>query len=294
MTDQTITVLSLGAGVQSTVLALMLANGKPDWPTPDAAIFADTGWEPKGIYAHLDWLEEKLPYPVYRVSKGHRLQDRVRANLNNSGKEGFIDIPRFMTNDKGEGQFQGRRQCTSRYKIEPIKRKIRELLGAPGRQRVKKGTWALQMFGISTDEATRMRDADVQYIQNSYPLIDLRMSRKDCLSWWEDNYPGRTLRKSACVGCPFHSGREWLEIRELEPEQFADACNIDAEIRLYGPDDAEIFLHARRMPLAQAVDEDARRLVKDTARTNEKERIKELANSQLDLWSEECTGYCGV
>lgn len=38
-------VLSLGAGVQSTTLALMAAHGEIG-PMPDCAIFADTGWEP--------------------------------------------------------------------------------------------------------------------------------------------------------------------------------------------------------------------------------------------------------
>lgn len=43
-------VLSLGAGVQSTTLVLMAAHGVVG-PMPDCAIFADTGWEPKAVYA---------------------------------------------------------------------------------------------------------------------------------------------------------------------------------------------------------------------------------------------------
>ena len=46
-------VLSLGAGVQSTTLALMAARRDID-PMPDCAIFADTGWEPEAVYDHLD------------------------------------------------------------------------------------------------------------------------------------------------------------------------------------------------------------------------------------------------
>jgi hypothetical protein len=38
-------VLSLGAGVQSTTLALLAAHGEVG-PMPDCAIFADTRWEP--------------------------------------------------------------------------------------------------------------------------------------------------------------------------------------------------------------------------------------------------------
>lgn len=45
-------VLSLGAGVQSTTLALMAAHGAVG-PTPDCAVFADTGCEPRAVYRHL-------------------------------------------------------------------------------------------------------------------------------------------------------------------------------------------------------------------------------------------------
>lgn len=44
--------LSLGAGVQSTTMALMAAHGEIG-PMPDCAIFADTGWEPRAVYDHL-------------------------------------------------------------------------------------------------------------------------------------------------------------------------------------------------------------------------------------------------
>ena len=52
-------ILSLGAGVQSSTLALMAARG--DIKPPKAAIFADTGWEPAKVYDYLEWLEEQLP-----------------------------------------------------------------------------------------------------------------------------------------------------------------------------------------------------------------------------------------
>ena len=42
-------ILSLGAGVQSSALALMFAKGELT-PMPAGAIFADTGAEPKYVY----------------------------------------------------------------------------------------------------------------------------------------------------------------------------------------------------------------------------------------------------
>lgn len=65
-------VLSLGAGVQSTTLALMAAHGEIG-PMPDCAIFADTGWEPQAVYEYLEWLTSGnvLPFPVHIVSAGN-------------------------------------------------------------------------------------------------------------------------------------------------------------------------------------------------------------------------------
>jgi len=61
-TEPTLRVLSLGAGVQSSVMALMAAHG--ELPRINCAIFADTQWEPKAIYEHLDWLETVVSNPL--------------------------------------------------------------------------------------------------------------------------------------------------------------------------------------------------------------------------------------
>ena len=57
-------IISLGAGVQSTTMALMAAHGEIE-PMPDCAIFADTGDEPQAVYDHLAWLMSGnvLPFP---------------------------------------------------------------------------------------------------------------------------------------------------------------------------------------------------------------------------------------
>jgi hypothetical protein len=48
-------------------MALMAAKGELT-PMPVAAIFADTQGEPQSVYKWLDWLENQLPFPVYRVA----------------------------------------------------------------------------------------------------------------------------------------------------------------------------------------------------------------------------------
>ena len=77
-------ILSLGAGVQSSTLALMIARG--ELPPIDAAIFADTGWEPPKVYLWLDWLEKQLPFPVHRVQRGNLRQDALNRSKPASGR----------------------------------------------------------------------------------------------------------------------------------------------------------------------------------------------------------------
>jgi len=233
-------ILSLGAGVQSTVMALLADRGVIE--KPDCAIFADTGWEPEGVYEHLDWLESELSYPVYRVSAGN-IRDDVIQGKNSTGQR-FAGMPFFLA---GEMAGMGRRQCTMEYKISPIQKKVRELLGYEPRKRIPENS-AIQYIGISTDEIQRMKDSRVKWIKHQWPLIDLRMSRSDCLAWFARYYPGRTLAKSSCIGCPYHSDDEW---RALTPEQFEDACQFDEAIRDYPKMDAKQYLHRSCIPLRE-------------------------------------------
>lgn len=119
-------IISLGAGVQSSTMALMASHGEIT-PMPDCAIFADTGAEPKRVYEWLDWLETQLPFPVYRVMHGEGLLANLMLEIKRSGKKDrFVSIP-FFTDSHNGGMV--RRQCTKEYKITPIEKKVRELVG---------------------------------------------------------------------------------------------------------------------------------------------------------------------
>lgn len=244
--------LSLGAGVQSTVLALMTASG--ELPRVDGAIFADTGWEPKRVYEHLDRLRGELSragVPVHVVSNGNLRADAIDP------AHRYASIPYFVRNPDGS-EGMGRRQCTSEYKLSPINRKVRELLGAtpPDFRRVPKGHHAEQWIGFSADEVGRVSDKDgVSYITKRYPLLDLGMDRRACERWLEVNgWSG--VSKSACIGCPFHGNRQWRELRDNHPAEWADAVAFDEAIRKGGarglPANGEAFLHRSRVPLPLA------------------------------------------
>jgi hypothetical protein len=247
-----LTVLSLGAGVQSTVLALMAAEGI--LPKPDAMIFADTGWEPRRVYEHLDRLAEvtwAAGIRLHRVSSGNLRDDAINP------AHRYASVPYFVRNaDSSEGM--GRRQCTSEYKLSPITRKVRAMLGAipPDYRRVPKGNHAEQWIEFSADEIGRVSDQNgVSYITKRYPLIEMGMDRKACQRWLTSR-GWTSVEKSACIGCPYHGNAQWRDMRDNHPDEWADAVAFDASIRKGGarglPLNGEAFLHRSRVPLQLA------------------------------------------
>lgn len=252
-------VLSLGAGVQSTTLLLMAVEGELQL---DCAIFADTGWEPAAVYTHLDWLvdqSQRAGIPVHRVTGGDLRNDALAGK-----SEAWLPL-HVRGGDRPQAQL--RRQCTSHYKIMPIKKKLRELGGGPKNP-------VTVVKGISLDEFQRMRDSDVKYIRHEYPLVDRRMTRGGCLLWLaRHGYPQPP--KSACIGCPFHNTAGWRDIKGNEQE-WADATAFDGAMRLFRKDGAETFLHFQAIPLV------------DVDLATEQDR------GQLDMFDSECAGVCGV
>jgi len=66
-------ILSLGAGVQSSVLLLKVLHEEIE--PVDYAIFADTGNEPEKVYKWLDYLEDLVQNKIEII--------RVKNNVNN-------------------------------------------------------------------------------------------------------------------------------------------------------------------------------------------------------------------
>lgn len=271
--NKKLTVISLGAGVQSSVMALMAAKGQIE-PMPDAAIFADTLSEPAHIYEWLDWLQTQLPFPIYRVSIGS-----LRDDLIASSKTGVrvANPPLFLKTPTSDGMLF--RQCTSDYKIAPIHKKLREMIGLKPRQRAPKEVVVEQWLGISQDEIQRMKMSRDKWVENRWPLIEMRMSRIHCLQWMENNGYNELPKKSACTFCPYHDNQTWAKMRDEDPVSWADAVEVDHAIR-NGINSTtpgnQMFLHRSRVPLDQ-VD------------------LSDPAEDQLGFsFMDECDGYCGI
>ena len=210
----TYNIINVSGGLQSTAMTLLSLLGVID--RADAGIFADTGWEREATLANIKILTEfakDYDFPIYTCHGVRSVRDQA---LNPDYD--FINMPVFTVNENGK-KGQTKRQCTDHYKIRPIRKKLRELYGPRAK--------FVQWIGISTDEALRMRDSDVSYIENRYPLIEIGFSRADCAEWLKKN--GFTVpSKSSCIGCPFHSNKTWLNLNDQER---ADAIEVDEAIR---------------------------------------------------------------
>jgi len=257
MSDKSFVALSLGWGVQSFTLAAMVALG--ELPPVDVAIHADTTHEMSGTYAHAKkytpWLEG-LGVKVATVYKA----DTIDANR-------LDHIPAFTP---GSGLYSNfgmiRRQCTNHWKIQPMRRWI---------QANRNGRPVTQWLGISTDEAPRMKPANVKYIINRWPLIELRISRWDCIRWL-DSHGLDVPPKSSCVFCPYHDQSTWRELKLEGGDDWRKAVEADRHIRNARTKKGDLFVHPARIPL------------EDVDLRNMEDR------GQLRLWDEECSGICGV
>ncbi|WP_055590236.1 adenine nucleotide alpha hydrolase family protein [Peterkaempfera griseoplana] len=235
---------------------MLLLSALGELPKLDYAIFADTRWEPTQVYAHLDRIEHEIArpasIPILRVSSGD-----IRADALNP-EHRFASMPLYIRNPDG-GNGMARRQCTSEYKIKPIKRQVRALLGYPYPARVPSGVVVEQWIGISTDEFHRAKDADVRYTRNRFPLIEMGLSREDCLGLLAE-FDLASTPKSACLGCPYHGNAQWRAIRDTSPAAWADVVDFDRRIRAGNaranaegrPLLGQAFLHRSRVPLDQA------------------------------------------
>lgn len=249
-------VLSLGAGVQSTTVLLMSCRGV--LPKLDAAVFADTRWEPAAVYRHLDWLTAeaaKYGIPVHRVTAGNLREDALEFRQNRAASDGkrYASMPVYIANPDGTGGIV-RRQCTSEYKIIPVERFVRRtLLGLKPKQRAPENA-VEHWFGISAEEFSwRGRTSTNHWQTFRYPLVFDVVSptanelfprgydRQDCLNWMESH------------ACQFDD-----DMRKLERPSNRGLDGVP-------------YLHRSLVPLRQVQFKDAK-----------------------GSWSAECGGVCGV
>lgn len=262
-------IISLGAGVQSSTMALMATEGQLS-PMPVAAVFADTGDEPDSVYKWLDYLEKLLAFPVIRVTKGKLSERELKVYTSKKSGKRYrkSGIPAFTSN---KGMLW--RKCTTDFKITPIIRAVRVIAKIP---RYCKEVRAIQWIGISSDEAHRMKPSRLKYIEHIWPLVDKGMSRQDCLKWWSTRGMPQPPR-SACIFCPYHNDKEWYRLKRDEPSEFEKAVKFERDMqeahKLDQVSTGVPYLHRKMIPLDQ---------------------VEFSSEPEVDHFGNECEGICGV
>jgi len=280
--DVELRVLSLGAGVQSsTVLFKMLDQEiKP----ADIAIFADTGNEPKEVYVWLDYLKDlmkdKIDFYVVRNEEntGHIIDDYKSA----SGRHSLI--PLHIKRADGTTSIN-MRTCTAEYKIKPLQRKVKEILGGSLR-----GRCVEMVMGISYDEIQRAKTPSNKWQINCYPLVENKITRSDCKHWISHTDYGQPPR-SACIICPYHDNKEWKNLKDNYPDEFEYAVKFDEWLRDPNSNSAALqkfrdYNEKKQTPSEQYVYKGKVPLKEAT--------FDEPSDYQGTLFDDECEGMCGV
>lgn len=276
-------VISLGLGQQSTALYLMSSIGFVE--RADCAIFSDTGSESKATYDYLKWLKkwqkENDGIPIVHAGKKSLYRDLIHGTGNSGNR--FASIPAFTKDENGNVGIL-KRQCTEEYKTHEIYKARRKIYGLKYRQRTPDTEMWL---GISLEEIERMRYPRTKWLTYVYPFLNVKSKknghdkvpytalfrRSDCVEWLKShNFP--IPPKSACIFCPFQSDHRWRELKLNQPKEWKKVVKLDEAIRdsTHKGVEKPIYLHRSGQPLKEV----------------------DLQENQLDMFTSECSGVCGI
>ncbi len=212
------TFLSYGGGIQTFAMLILMEKGKI---IADEVIFADTGAEHSETYHHIETVVKPLcekigiKFTIVRMEKSVIDHDTRERKIARSLTD-VIEIRKRIPSLRN-------RWCTEYSKITPIKLYLRK--------EQKAGNYtkpARALIGISLDEWQRIHKPHLSEYITSYPLIEMRMSRKDCIDLIrKSGYP--LPPKSGCYYCPFQGIDQWRKLYDTERDKFFYAAHLEEQ-----------------------------------------------------------------
>ena len=252
-------ILSFGAGMQSTALALMscenslsLKKGQPmphpDVPIYDLVIFCDLGMEPSWVMDQVMFTQDACEQVKisFKILDSPLHEDFMR----NFGERRTVSIPWWTLRGDGH-KAKMPRNCTIDYKSEVIAKYVRwEVLGYRKGQRLRpEDRKAHEMhMGFSYEEQKRCKESTNPMFVNHYPLVEMKLVRADNYAYIRDVW-GLETRASACTFCPFHRNYFFRYLRENLPEEYAQLVMVDELLRDKTPKppmDSDLFISRSR------------------------------------------------
>lgn len=248
-------ILSCGAGMQSTALALMSCENAisrkpvhPAVPVYDAVVYCDLGFEPPWVQKQADFIRRSCQSAgiPFKVIDAPLYTDFMR----NFGLRRTISIPWWTVRADGH-KAKMPRYCTIDYKINAIAKYLRwDLLGYKKGQRLRerdKKTHFMHI-GFSVEEKKRCRASTNPLYHNRFPLVEMGYRRSDSYAYILEVW-GLETRASACTFCPFHRNHFFQYLKEHVPEQFKQLVEIDNLLRDRTPKppmDSDLYISRSR------------------------------------------------
>lgn len=179
----------------------------------------------------------KIVIPAYTTYE----KDIWLVDYDEDGQGELAEVGRqkYKAHLAGDNSGMLRRQCTYRWKIQPMRRWLRS-------QGV---TQAEQWLGITRDEIERAKDSDVKWIIHRFPLLEKSMTRQDCIIWLR-SHSLPVPPKSSCVFCPYHRRATWVEMKNADGPDWKTAVEVDEAIRNKRPGYVA-YVHPDRIPLIE-------------------------------------------
>lgn len=224
-------VWSYGGGTQSAAIAVLVIKGI--LPKPDYAAIADTSYEMSETW---EYLEAYVQPALSKVGVKIEIVPHTYSSYDLYQND-YLLLPTYTTINGHIGKKPTR--CSGFWKMKAIRRWLRQ----QGVQQCD--TW----LGISTDEFQRMKQSDKKWNRNTYPLIDLRISRNDCYQIVSE-FGWKKPPTSHCYMCPNQGLDGWRYLRKYYPGDFDKAVQLEHSFRLRSPYD---WLHRSGKPLDVAV-----------------------------------------
>jgi len=206
--EKLLQVLSYGGGVQTFAMLILIEKGI--LPKPDILIHADTKAEYPETEQHIEEVAkplcEKLNIPWLTVVENEGIIEGYKS-------DNLIPLPGF-------------RSCTFHYKVKPIQRAIKEILG----DKKKNGVASVDCWiGISTDESRRevkRENQSPKWVLQTYPLLKLGYSRNQLIQLIDES-PYPMPRKSGCFMCPYAGMKGFIKLKIEKPDLFKIAVEME-------------------------------------------------------------------
>lgn len=229
-----LTVLNFSGGQQSAALLWMIIEGDIEVDKSKfVALNADPGMENSETYKYIEMMKiecEKAGIELITVPGPNLYNDLIELSETDKTR---IDNPPYWT-DKDGSPAPLMQKCTKFYKIAPMDRAIRRILddkfGISKNSRRIGENIVNKFIGFAYDEVERIKPSQQKYIEFSYPLIDMKLTKSDVEDYFKVNgFP--IPPRSVCNAC-FANGTDTLmEMFLSRPQDWEQAVKVDEAVR---------------------------------------------------------------